>query len=309
MHEADKPMAFATRISLRTLGLTALLGGSVAWAYWPILGEMSGKWFNNPQYSHAYLVPLFSLFLLWQKRNDSALAGSQVSWWGLIPIALAIALRIVGVVINFAWLEAFSLLLLLAGIAFLLGGRSGLRISWLAIAFLVFMIPLPYRVETGLSHPLQRGATLVSTYALQTLGFPAFSEGNVILVNDSRLGVVTACNGLGMLLLFFALATGFALVVHRPWLDRVVIVLSAAPIAILANVIRIIVTAVLYEKVGQEWGDFVYHDLAGWLMMPLALGMLWLVMTILTWVLIEIPDDEQAVYFTESGTGELQPGM
>src|SRR5262249_25315221 len=160
---------------------------------------------------------------------------------------------------------------LLWGAALLLGGWAALRWSWLATAFLIFMIPLPYRVETGLSQPLQRLATVASTYALQTLGMPAFAEGNVIVVNQSGIGIVEACNGLGMLVLFFALATGMAIVVRRPALDKAVILLSAAPVAVLANVIRITLTSVLYETAGQKWGDLVFHDLAGWLMMPLAL--------------------------------------
>src|SRR5262249_29151048 len=155
-----------------------------------------------------------------------------------------------------------------------------------------FMIPLPHRLETGLSQPLQSLATHASTYALQTMGFPAFSEGNVILLNDSRIGVVEACNGLGMMLLFFALATGMALVVERPWPDRVVILISAAPVAVLSNVIRITGTSVLYEAAGQRWGDLVFHDLAGWLMMPMALGMLWLELKVLSWLLVEAPPKE-----------------
>ena len=63
-----------------------------------------------------------------------------------------------------------------------------------------------------------------------------------------------------------------ALLVERPWLDRVIVLLSAAPIAIVANVVRIAVTTLAYQYVGREVGDFIFHDLAGWLMMPIALA-------------------------------------
>src|SRR5205085_1328219 len=121
------------------------------------------------------------------------------------------------------------------------------------------------------------------------LGRPAFAEGNVIVVNDASIGVVEACNGLGMLLLFFALATGVAILIRRPALDRALIIASAIPIAVAANVIRITVTGILYEVAGQRWADLVFHDLAGWLMMPLALGMLGVELWVFSRLLVELP--------------------
>jgi exosortase len=264
---------------------------------------MAAKWSNDPQYSHAYLVPGFALLLLWLRRRQLSAAWPGVNWWGMVPLVAGVGLRLAGTHFYFDWLEAVSLLPLLAGVALLLGGWPALRWSWLSLAFLVFMIPLPFRVETGLSHPLQRVATLVSTYLLQTIGRPAFAEGNVIVVNDATVGVVTACNGLGMLLLFFALATGVAILSDRPLLDKLFIVASAAPIAVLANVIRISVTTILYETAGQRWADLVFHDLAGWLMMPLALGMLWLELLILSRLLVERPADQtRPVHFVATTT-------
>ena len=124
-------------------------------------------------------------------------------------------MRLAGSYLFFDWLEAVSLLPVLAGAVLLLAGKKALWGSLPAIGFLGFMIPLPFQVETAMSHPLQRVATVVSTYVLQTLGRPAFAEGNVITVNEARIGVVEACNGLGMLLLFFALATAVAIICHR----------------------------------------------------------------------------------------------
>src|SRR5439155_19345193 len=118
-----------------------------------------------------------------------------------------------------------------AGPALLVGGRDFSRWSWPAIAFLGFMLPLPFFLEVSLAHPLRRLATMISTYALQTLSCPALAEGNVILIGDARLGVAEACSGLGMLMTFFALATALAMMVHAPLVDRLILVASAAPIA------------------------------------------------------------------------------
>jgi exosortase len=156
------------------------------------------------------------------------------------------------------------------------------------------MFPLPYSVETCLSRPLQKAAAGLSEHALQSLGMAAFREGNVIVMDDYRIGVVEACNGLGMLLLFFALTTGVVIVSRRPWVDRVILLLSAIPIALLSNVARIVATSLLYRMAGQRWGDLVFHDLAGWLMMPLALGVLWLELNALSLLLVELPEGEDA---------------
>ncbi len=201
----------------------------------------------------------------------------------------AVLLRGTGGLFYNDWLDAISLLPLLAGAVLLVGGWPMLRWAGPAIGFLFFMIPLPYRLETSLAHPLQHIATLTATYSLQTLGFPALSEGNVLHINQARIGVVEACSGLGMLLLFFALATGVALLTRRPLLDKMLIVVSAAPIAVLANVVRITLTAFLHGTAGSRWADLVFHELAGFLMMPLSLGMLWVELWLLRRLLVERP--------------------
>ncbi len=182
-----------------------------------------------------------------------------------------------------------ALLPCLAGLALLIGGRSALKWSWPAILFLVFMLPLPFQVESMLSHPLQRIATRVSTYALQTVGFIAIAEGNTIRMGTVRLNVVEACSGLSMMVIFFALSTAVAIVIRRPMYERVLVFLSAIPIALVANIARITVTGILYKLVQASIAQFVFHDVAGWLMMPLALAMMWAELKIIRWVVRESP--------------------
>jgi exosortase len=258
---------------------------------------MTDKWSTDPQYSHGFLVPLFAAALLWVRKPLLADRPLQPGPWGLVLVIVGLTLHLAGGYVYFDWLDMISLLPLLAGVCLCYGGRPVLRWAAPSIAFLVFMLPLPYRVEVSLSHPLQRLATVASTYVLQTLGFGAVSEGNIIIMENSRIGVVEACNGLGMLVTFFALATGVALVIKRPLLDRLLIVLSAAPIAVAANVIRITVTGILHAKVGGEIADLVFHELAGWLMMPLALGMLWFELWFLSRLLREPESERPASFF------------
>jgi len=249
---------------------------------------MAQKWAADPQYSHSYLVPLFSLYLLWHGRAYAMRTAAGPSWWGVPLIATGVVLRLAGAYVYFDWLEAVSLLPLLAGGALLLGGGWALRWSWPAVAFLAFMVPLPFRIETALSQPLQRVATQVSTYVLQLIGRPAFAEGNVIIVGDARIGVVEACNGLGMMLLFFAMSTAVAIVSRRSLIERILIIASAVPIAIAANVARVTVTSFVHDVLGSRWADVVFHDLAGWLMMPLALGMMWVELWLLGRLIVNV---------------------
>jgi len=146
---------------------------------------------------------------------------------------------------------------------------------------------LPYRIENALGPPLQWVATRVSASLLRTMGFMAFSEGNVIQLNHARIGVVEACSGLSMLITFIALSTGMALVVKRPLLDKIVLVLSAIPVALVANIARITLTGILHETVGGKVADHFYHDLAGWVMIPFALFLYWCVIWVFSHILVE----------------------
>ncbi len=192
------------------------------------------------------------------------------------PFRKATAFRTTDFIGILDWLDDVSLLLTLAAVVELFGGLTLLRWSWPAFVVLLFLFPLPYGLEITLGAPLQRLATVFGTYTLQTCGYPAVSEGNVILLDDYEIGVVDACNGLGMLVAFFALSTTVALIVQRPLVDRLVVFGSAVPIGVGMNLLRIAATGVAFPLIGKAWADTLFHDLAGWLMMPLALATLWL---------------------------------
>lgn len=267
----------------------ALIMAGLVWAYWPALQAMADKWANNPQYSHGYLVPLFGVFLLWYRRDQMPQTASP-SWWGLVPVLAASGIGFVGAYLFFGWLDEIALLTSLFGVALLFGGWQGFRWAWPAIAFLVFMLPLPYRLEVGFAQPLQRIATVASTYALQTIGLPASSRGNVIHLDKIRIGVVEACSGLSMLMTFCAFSTAVAIIIKRPWSDRLIVLLSAVPIAVATNVARIVTTGVLHETTSKEWAEDFFHKKAGWMMMPLALAILWFELWLLGRLLVPVEE-------------------
>lgn len=283
--------------------LVATLAGLGLWTFWPALRDMAAKWTSDPQYSHGYLVPIFSLVLLYLRRDRLKAVELWIDWRGLPLLTLGCLGYVAAAYVNFDYLAAGSLLPVVAGLFALFGGRPALRWSWPAVAFLVFMIPLPFSVERALGDPLQRVATKSSTWVLQTLGFPAFAEGNVIVMEKGKIAVVEACNGLSMLLTFAAITTGMAIVFKRPWVDRAVLLLSTLPVAVAANVVRISSNGVAMDLWGAEVAHDLFHDQAGWLMMPLAIAMLWFELWALSRLFVEIPAEDVALPYVGRASG------
>lgn len=249
---------------------------ALLWSYWTNLTEMAQKWSHDPLYSHGYLVPVFAVALLWLRRGLLDSSKLSPSWWGLPVLLAGVTLQLVGAHYYLEWFEFLSLVPVVAGLWLLLGGWQAVRWGWPSVAFLVFMVPLPFSLEVALQGPLRRIGTLASTYLMQTLGLAAVAEGNIIIVNDARpIGVEEACSGLGMLMIFFALSAAVALLCERALWERLLILLSAVPIALAANIFRITVTGLCYALGYDEFADRFFHDFAGWLMMPLGLLLLW----------------------------------
>jgi len=271
----------------QTITIWAVLAACAMWAIWPSVTDMIQKWSTDPTYSHGYIVPLFALGLLWFKRDALRVVPLQPNWWGVLLVAVAGVIQFYGSFHYVRWFSGASLMVYLAGISVLLGGWKLLGLTWQAIGFLVFMIPLPYRVESAMRAPLRRVATVASAFVMQTIGLPATYEGNVIDVNGQKIGVADVCSGLSMLMTFFALAAGLVIVIRRPLLDKIIILLSAPLIAIISNIIRIAVTGILHVTIGEKVAEWVYHDVSGWLMMPLGVGLMWLEMKILENLFVE----------------------
>ena len=281
--EAGRP---ANHLSL--LLVCAAVVGCFAWAYWTPLAEMAQRWARDPQYSHGYLVPAFALVLLWLRRDRLGDAPLRPSLWcGGLLLAAGLLLRLGATFFFYTWFDQISLIPCLLGVVLLAGGWRALSWAGPSVLFLSFMIPLPYRLEVALPGPLQTLATVSTTFILQTLGFPAVADGNVVLIGEMPLNIAEACSGLRMLVIFFALSTGLALVIRRPLWEKLVLVASSVPIALAVNIIRITATGILHETAGSEVAHAVFHDLAGWLMMPLALGFLWLELKLLTSLLLD----------------------
>ena len=271
--KARLPISPGTIAAACVLVLAFFASDTRAW------GWLYGQWTTNPDNSHGLLVPAFSAWLLWQRRDQFSFPGPPVSLAAILTggglILAGTLMRCVGIYTRTISYEAASILPCVAGIVFICLGWSGARWAWPSLMFLVFMLPIPAAVGGILSGALQTIATISSTFILQTIGIPAVSEGNIIWLTDKPLGVAQACSGLRMMTSFFALATGMALVIERPNWEKCLIILSAPMIAIVSNVLRISATAIAYEFGNEKMAELIFHDLAGWLMMPVGLLLLW----------------------------------
>lgn len=274
--------------------LVVLLLG-VGFAFHRGIAEMVRIWATQPDYSHGFLVPCFAVYLLYLRRHK---IPTTISWpdpIGIVPLLLGVFLALAGGITNYAkeLSQGVGLILALTGILIIMVGHLGLRWAWPALAFLLFMVKLPDRLEIAFTFKLRQIATQSSNYLLQTMGFPSYiggDQGTVITVIQDpepvRLGVEWACSGLSMVLTFVAVGTAVALMVRRPPADRLVILLSTIPIAVLSNIIRITVTSLVYIAGWKQLGDLIVHDLAGYLMMPLALGFIWLELRLIDWLMV-----------------------
>jgi len=283
-----RPVLWAGLPALVLLALLAAL-------YAGILRDLAWQWWDDSNYTHGFLVPIFSGVLIWQRRKQLAALPAEGTWIGLLVLLLGIGALLLGDVGSENFLMRSSLIVILVGLVLFHLGWRVFRVVAFPLLFLFFMVPLPATLFYAVAFPLQNLAARNAAWTLDMLGVPVLLDGNIIHLTKQSLGVAEACSGLSMLFVFLALATAVAFVVERPWLDRVIVLLSAAPIAIVANVVRIAVTALAYEYVGREVGDFIFHDLAGWLMMPLALLMMWGVLKLIDVVLVPVPEEEGPV--------------
>ena len=240
------------------------------WAYWPTLAELAATWSREPDYSHGFLVAPLAAYFLWVRRQSFPGIATGNLWAGASLVTISLVLRFIGAKFFFEFLDGWSIIFWLAGIVAAIGGLPLLRWSWPAIAFLWFMVPLPFSIEGLLSQPLQRVATKISCFALQVLGQPAIAEGNIIHLEGTSLEVAQACSGLRLFVSIFALAFACIVIVRRSWVESALLLASAIPIAVLANSARIVATGVLLPRFSSEAARQWVHDAAGWGTIPLA---------------------------------------
>ena len=245
----------------------------VAWLYHSILYRLAVQWWGDPNFSHGFFVPAFSVFVLWQSRNRLTKVRISPSWTGLPIVILALIMLVFGELGVELFTSRSSFIILLAGLIILFRGWPLFRAVLFPWAFLFLMVPLPAIILQHFTFPLQILASKLATWSLQAVGIPALREGNQIYLPHITLDVAEACSGIRSLVSLITLAIIYGYLMDDRKSVRVALVCAAVPIAITANVFRIFVTGL----VGQWNPDLAkgfYHEFQGWLIFLAALPLL-----------------------------------
>lgn len=255
-------------------GPLLLLLPLLAAVYWTIVPGMVGDWNNDPNYSHGFLVPLISAYFVYQKWPTLKTLPVVPSNLGLPVMVGSLLLLVFGFAGTEYYTMRSSLVFLLAGIVLYWFGWQVFKALALPLGFLLFMVPLPYIVYDALAFPLKLFVTQASVAALKALGVAVVREGNIIMFPQTVLEVADACSGLRSLMSLLALAVAYAFVAQKSWVKRLLLVLSAVPIAIMTNMFRVIVTGFLAQHYGAAVAEGFFHEFAGFVVFALAMVLL-----------------------------------
>ena len=247
-------------VALAVLVLLGILGA----LYWATLRDLVWQWWDDPNYSHGFLVPLFSGFLIWQRRKDLRALTPEGSWLGLPVLLAGIGALLLGDIGAENFLLRSSLVLVLAGLVLFHLGRKIFRLLAFPLAFLLFMVPLPATVFYAVAFPLQNLAARNAAWALDLLGVPVLLDGNVIHLSQISLGVTEACSGIRSLISLLALAVAWAYLTLPGIWTMLILVASAVPITIVANAGRVVSTGLIGQQFGVQYAQGFFHTFSGW---------------------------------------------
>lgn len=249
----------------RQLLLSAVvLGAGLLWLYRPFLLTLVEAWGSNEDYSHGYLIPFIALYMVYIDRRKLAGLQVQPTNSGLLVIVAGLSVLVLGKIASEFFLQRFSLLVVLSGMILFLLGRTFFLKMAIPVCYLLFMIPLPAILWNRIAFPMQLFSSMLTERVVSLLGIPIFREGNLLHLSETTLEVIAACSGLRSLVTMFALAGVAAYIspklsAARKW----IVFFAAAPIAILANTVRLTGTAVLASFYGAKTAQGFLHDFSG----------------------------------------------
>lgn len=249
--------------------------------YYDIFYNMSLQWLDDPNYSHGFLVPVLSIYYVWQNRNQLKDIELKPSAYGLLLVCFAVFVLIAGVSAQELYTKRSSFIVLLAGIVLFLMGWKFLKKNLLPICFLFFMVPLPYIIYDSIAFPLKLFVAKFSVITLKNLGVVVLREGNIILFPHTVLEVADACSGLRSIMSLLALGVALAVFSQKNKIPMVILILSSIPIAILTNMIRVIGTGFLAQYYGAAAAEGFFHEFAGMGVFLLAMFMLFILSGVL----------------------------
>ena len=249
-----------------------VVAAALAGLYYDTFAKLVEDWINLPDFSHGFLIPLVSGYLLYERRDRLSGLKPDGKWSGLIIVIMGLLILSLGKLAMEYFLMRVSLLIVLTGTVYFLLGRGYLKVTLFPIAFLVFMIPLPSILLDKITFPMQLIASRFSAAALTLMGVPVLREGNIIELSNISLEVAVACSGLRSLISLLALSVIFSYLSQKKLWKRGVLVASTIPIAIAANVFRVAGTGLLADHYGSSVAQGYFHEFSGWVLYMVAFG-------------------------------------
>lgn len=261
-------------------GLTALV---LLLCYASTLRGMFEQWWTDEDMSHGFVVPLVIAWIVWRERTRWLALPVSPTWWGFVLLAGAAGMQAVSSLGLGLFASAVAFLVSIAGVILCLGGFGFLRVWTFPMALSLFMLPKLAIVYNKTTLPLQLLASRLAQGSLAATGFRVVREGVILDVAGHRVSVVEACSGVRYLLSLAFIAVVFAYLADsnpgakpKIWM-RWVLLAAAVPIAIVANAIRVAVSAAI-----PALDSGTPHEAAGWAVFVLCLALIFLVQRLLT---------------------------
>lgn len=221
------------------------------------------SWYSDSNYSHGFLIPFISGYLLWQKKEALRKIPININDAGFLIIISGLAIYIVGTAAAEYFSVHLSLIIVLSGIMLLCFGFPFVKHIAFPLLFLLFMIPLPYVIYYSVSFPLQLLSTKIAGAILHLVGFPVLQSGNILYLQNCTLEVVEACSGLRSLMTLAALGGLLAYTTQKSVYAQIILFLLTIPIAIGANIIRLIITATGSILISTDFAAGFLHEVSG----------------------------------------------
>jgi exosortase len=245
--------------------------------YYRVAIKLVYDWYTIPDYSHGFLVPFFAAFLIWDRRKVLKATPVKQSWSGLVLVVFGIMVLILGVYGVELFTARISFIILTTGLIATLLGWPMVRELRFPLLVLVLAIPFPAILFNRITFPLQLLASRIASDVLPSLGVPTLHEGNVIELPVMKLEVAEACSGIRSLMSLFTLAVFYGYFLERSTKRRVILALASIPIAVTANVARIVGTGLCVQYWDPDKALGFFHEFSGWVMFVVSLACLYLV--------------------------------
>jgi exosortase len=249
--------------------------------YWPVITSLVSAWSTDDNYSHGFFIVPLALYFAWERRDRIARAPIAPSPFGLIVVAVSLLMLVGGLLGAELFLSRVSIIGIIAGAMLFLYGWPMMRVLTFPLLFLLLMIPLPAIIFNKIAFPLQLIASHVGERTINAMDIPILREGNVLILANATLEVAEACRGIRSLVSLFTLGIVFGYFVDRRTWARAVIALSAIPVAIFANGLRVASAGVAAHNFGAAGVEGLFHEFSGWVVFVLAFAMMFVLQRLL----------------------------